>query len=896
MHNTNLTLFQAFQAVAKKYPLKEIIYFKQSGSYKALSYQTLYQEVTTKAYLLKACGINKDDHVAIILDNSPYWAVAFLACMCIAAVIVPINPQLEHQELLDILSHSESKIILTNRKLSAHLKEIIKNAHLRILCLDSEDVVNPAASAKAQDFTGDGTKDTILSCDLASIVYTSGTTATPKGVKSTHENLLSNVDSIQKLRFLNTNDCIISLLPFYHSYPFMVNLLFPLLTTIKISFPYSLDIQDIMECIKETNVTILVSVPRLLELLKKNIQQVINQLPTIGKWILQLSLGLSLPLRKYLHINSAKLIMHKAHRKFGLRFRYVVCGGAKLDESTARQFYRWGFTILEGYGLTESSPLVSFNLPKKFKIGSAGLAIPGVEIKIHKPDEEGMGEVIIRGKNITTGYYKDEILTHQRIKNNWFFTGDLGHIDRTGFLYIHHRKDETIVLSSGKKINPQELEDYYLQSPFIKELCVFLKKDTDTSKDILSAVILPEYEQLRRQGVYQIKDRIRWEIENLSYKLPSYQRIKHYTVINENLARTPLGKLKRYLIQEKYQKQSQELKSAHPLSQEDKELLSYPLCKKAYDLLCKESKKEISLNDNLEIDLGFDSLEQIALFVELQKIAGDIEFSDEDLTKMLTVGDVLNKLKNISLYPYKETMTQTSSWQKILTIPIEDNIKESIYITQNILQKMINYFLIGISRLVTLILFRVEVKGKENLPSQGPVIICSNHASYLDGPLLFAQLKTQSIINTYFVGYKIYFDHPLISWAKKLLRLISIDASLELTNSLQICSYVFKYRKILCIFPEGMRSLDGNIQEFKKGLGIIIKELNIPVIPLYIKGSFKAWPAYKILPKPNKITIAIGKKLSPQELVGQRQKDDIDIYKNIMHTLREKIIELKNTI
>ncbi|MFC1753803.1 1-acyl-sn-glycerol-3-phosphate acyltransferase, partial [Thermoproteota archaeon] len=438
----------------------------------------------------------------------------------------------------------------------------------------------------------------------------------------------------------------------------------------------------------------------------------------------------------------------------------------------------------------------------------------------------------------------------------------------------------------------------YQQSPFIKEMCVFSAKEIGTSKDVLHAVIVPDYDQLRAQGVFQIKDRMRWTVESLSRDIPTYRRIARYILTNEQLPRTPLGKLKRYIIKENYQgrpKTNQNQQTT--FSQEDKDILSHPICKQAYDFLCEEAKKEINLDDNIEIDLGFDSLEQITLFVEFQKFAGDIEFSDEDLMTLRTVRDVLKRLKELS--PESETLSQPQTsqafpWQKILSTPIKQEIKETIGIRQGIFTKIFNYILITIIRLISIILFRVKVKSKTNLPIQGPFIICANHASYLDAPLLFSFLQTSSILNTYFVGYRGYLMHPFLSWARNLLRLIPIEAGLDVSDSLQSCSYVLQNKKMICFFPEGMRSLDGKLQDLKKGIGIIIKELNVPVIPVLIKGSFQAWPYHKKFPRPAKITITIGEQLTPEQLSGNIDNNRVDVYREIARNLREQLLQLQN--
>ena len=881
-------IFEAFKGVYEKNPKREVIFFKEYKEYSSLTYQDLYKQINKIAAFLVENGVKNKEPLVLILENSYLWPAAFLAIMRIGAVAVPLNPQLDSEEMTNLLKHSDTKYILSNLSLYTRIKEATKDMDIKIFAVDSDEITkqkNKTAILEKIEIntTGD--------C-LASIVYTSGTTSTPKGVMLTHKNFLSNVASIEKLNLMTPEDCVVSILPYYHTYPFMVNLLFPILIGAKISFPLYIDAQEIMECIKKTGVTLFVGVPRLFSLFYEKIKKNIESIFILKKIILSLFLNIFLFLRKHFGINLAKAILGELHEKFGEPFRFMISGGAKLNPEVARAFYKWGFTILEGYGLTETSPVATFNTPDQFKIGSIGRPSPRVEVRINSPDESGIGEIIIKGANVTRGYYKADNLTQIAIKDGWFYSGDLGYKDKEGFIYIYNRKKELIVLSSGKKITPEEVESYYSKSPFIQEICVFLTQDPTSSKDTLSAAILPNYTNLKTKGITQVKDRMRWEIENISRKLPSYKRVKKYTIVNEQLPKTALGKIKRYLVKEKYEIRWEETKLKYQLTAEDERLLSSSLCKKAYEYLCNKLKKTVNLNDNLEIDLGLDSLEQIGLFLEFQQITG-IKFEGQDVFNIYTVRDVLSTLSKITGEGIAKTGKPVSPLEEMFNAPVDEKIKKSIVLKNSRLQKIVNFavrsFLKGFFR----IFFRLETEGLESIPSKGPLILCPNHASYLDGPLLLATLKSETLINTYVLGFKLYFDNPLLKWAKKPLRLISIEARLDLAESLKSCSYILKNEKILCIFGEGGRSIDGNIMEFKRGLGILIKELNTSAVPIYIKGSFEAWPRYRLLPRPKKIKIIFGKPITCQELM-EKTGDGVDIYKNIVHNLRSELLKLQS--
>lgn len=228
----------------------------------------------------------------------------------------------------------------------------------------------------------------------------------------------------------------------------------------------------------------------------------------------------------------------------------MVSGGAKLSIQIALDFYGLGFKLIEGYGLTETSPVVTLNLAKNLKFGSVGKPIPDVGIKIHNPDKSGVGEVLIKGPNVMQGYFKQPELTSEVIKEGWFYSGDLGYLDREGYLYLVGREKEIIVLGSGKNIYPEELEEYYGQSPYIKEMCILerIEERFGSTIESLYAIVVPDLEYFRKMNVTDIRGKIRWELENLGKGLSPYRHIMGFTITKDELPRTPLKKLKRYQV------------------------------------------------------------------------------------------------------------------------------------------------------------------------------------------------------------------------------------------------------------------------------------------------------------------------------------------------------------
>ncbi|MBI4972550.1 MAG: AMP-binding protein, partial [Candidatus Omnitrophica bacterium] len=324
--------------------------------------------------------------------------------------------------------------------------------------------------------------------DVVSLIYTSGTTGRPKGVLLTHKNICADFLSLKELNLCLPSDNVLSLLPLYHTYAFMVTLIVPLLMGAEITYALNFKPADLTSIIKEARVSFLVGVPQLFLLVHKAISDQLKKIPLFLRILLQPA------------INS------RLRRRFGKNLRFLVSGGARLEPKIARDLARWlKVGLIEGYGLTETSPVVTLNPPRKIKFGSVGKPIPEVEIKILNPDKSGIGEVLIKGPNVMPGYFKREDLTAQVIKDGWFYSGDLGYLDKEGYLYLVGRQKEVIVLSSGKNIYPEELEEYYSQCPYIKEICIVSRKEERFGRPIESLSAHGFYRYQRRASAHGFK-------------------------------------------------------------------------------------------------------------------------------------------------------------------------------------------------------------------------------------------------------------------------------------------------------------------------------------------------------------------------------------------------------
>lgn len=363
-----------------------------------------------------------------------------------------------------------------------------------------------------------------------------------------------------------------------------------------------------------------------------------------------------------------------------------------------------GFTMLEGYGLTETSPVISFNPLNRIKRGSVGLPLPQVEVKIMNPDKEGVGEIAVRGPNVMKGYYRNSEETDKVIKDGWFSTGDLGYIDNERYLYITGRTKEVIVLSSGKNIYPEEIEKHYLESPLIKEVCVFGEGKTPGIADTLKAVIVPNIEYMREKKIANFNEAVKWQINALSAKLPPYKRIMGYEVYKAALPKTTLGKLKRYAIKDILSGRA--VKEEVEISEEELAVLKSPTGQMVIASLERIiEKKPVRLDYNLELDLGIDSLARVELIVALSS-AFSIELPDTFMADIYSVKDLIRKIAEVKEGVGKEIAAGVSKeWKEFFKTEPSVKDQKAVGLVQGFLTRLFIILAMSLLKLIGRIFF-----------------------------------------------------------------------------------------------------------------------------------------------------------------------------------------------
>ena len=440
------------------------------------------------------------------------------------------------------------------------------------------------------------------------------------------------------------------------------------------------------------------------------------------------------------------------------------------------------------------------------------------------------------------GYYHQPDLTAEAIWEGWFHSGDIGYLDREGYLFLLGREKEIIVLRSGKNISPQELEEYYWKSPFIKELCVLTKSEEKFGQPIesLHAVIVPDFDFFRKKNIGDIRSTIRWELENLGRGLPAYKHILGFSLVKEDLPRTALKKIKRYEVRERmqaagfnplaeipgYKIENEKLRSvisaagSKPRSEvgggftevEAKDPaasslggITSPVAQKVLQYLVQQTHKPVAIDSHLEIDLGIDSLSRLELVLGLESIF-HIKIPDEVMAQLQTVVDVCSVITAIQR---QEKVGEGShadtplDWGHLLKeIPLRDSLAKKIRVHPGFLDRCIAYFFRCLFQFAFRVGWLLRVKGKENIPARGPYLLSPNHASFLDAFVIFSVIPLGQASEVFFIGYSEIMNHPFVRWATPVARLIAIDSSRHLSEAMQAASWVVKQNKIVCIFPE----------------------------------------------------------------------------------------------
>lgn len=846
-----------------------------------LSRQALLEQVQQLAAGLLHSGISKGDVVALLAENRFEWIAVALAVIRVGALILPIDSQTSDANLTHILTDSGVRLLFTNGDHLARLRqlELAQPPHLIVI-----DDPEPASGWQRLMSAETLPMPACRPEDNAVLFYTSGTTGRPKGVPLTHRNLMFEIRSIVAANLINEHDRLLLPLPLHHVYPFVMSMLAPIGARLPVILPKGMTGPDILRAIQMGGVTTVVGVPRLFRALYSGIQGQVEQRGVIGKAVFQAGLALSRLAKRRFGLSIGKALLRPLHRKFGESLRLMASGGSALDPELAANLEALGWQVGSGYGLTETSPLITLKLPDVGPANSVGQPLPGIEVRIRPLDavsgdqaadagSAAPGEVQIRGPNVFNGYWQLEEKTRESFtEDGWFRTGDLGYLDEQGYLFLQGRASTLIVTESGKNVQPDELEEHYALHPLIAEIGVL----EDNGR--LVALIIPDAHAIKSSARDE-DEAIREAVAEQGRKLPSYQRLADFSVIREALPRTRLGKIQRHLLKAQYQQHAQQgtstghrvgLLPVEEMSDQDHALLDNSHARRVWEWLGRRyPDHRITPDTRVLLDLRIDSLELLNLTMDIAQLTG-VELEEQSLGRVETVRDLLH-----------EVSTATGSGRALDPARIvhhpEDYLsaEQSRYLKPfNPVEAIIAFVGRGLAWLVMKTYFRLTVTGRDHLPSQGAFILTPNHASFLDPIALFAATPLPVLRQTYFAGWTgIMFRNALMRFGGRIGKTVPIDPNHAAASSLALGAIVLKQGNSLIWFPEGERSSSGELMPFKPGIGLLLKHQPVTVVPVGIFGAEHAMPVGQRFPRPRAISVTFGEPVTVAELLDRESEE-----------------------
>jgi len=683
---------------------------------------------------------------------------------------------------------------------------------------------------------------------------TSGTTGAPKLFTLSHRHIWANVGALAAEGLVTPEDRLVLPLPLHHIYPQVVGLLTPLVAGATVVLPEAATGPALVEALAGSRATGIIGVPRLYDALISGLEARIARGGRLVRGLYRALMSASITVLRKTGVNVGRVLFRPLRRRLSPDLHLLVSGGARLDTMLTWKLAALGFDIRSGYGLAETASTLTGNLPGRERLGSEGRPFQGGEVKIDDPDASGAGEILLRGPNVMEGYLDPANNRDAFTADGWYRTGDIGRLDRDGFLYVTGRIKEAIVLGGGKKVNPEDLEKVYGQVPVIGEIAVLEHGGG------LVALVRPDEAALAAGGQLDAQSVVRVALSQAGADLASHERLAGFALIRDPLPRTRLGKYQRFLLPELYERaKSGKTVKAKP-SAADLELLKEPRAAAVWKLLNEQHGDRLGgLDDHLALDLGIDSLGWVSLSLAIQEAAG-VDMSVVDPARLTTVRELI------------EAVQQAPAGAAAARADAED-VKRWVA-PAPLVFRLLAAVVYGLNRVLVRLYFRLRVAGLEHLPERGPYVIAANHVSDLDPMVVAAALPIAIRRQT--------------RWGAEATRLAGTTAMRKVYLGLRLfplsetrpamglacAKAALAQGDVLVWFPESWRSPDGKLQEFRSGVGLLLEGTEVAVVPACIKGTFEAMPRTRKWPRPAPVTIRFGPSATAGELAGTGETTD----------------------
>src|ERR1700686_2913336 len=889
--------YQRFQESARKFPGNVALEIQRPQTVERGNLAELTRVSESVANWLST-RVPRDARVAILAANHPRWVAAYLGIIAAGRTAVPLDTAFHADQVKNLLIDSGASLLFCDVKQLPVAAEAVEGLKLGLLMTSAAAESNPTqtkagAPSLAADLdsifaAGPGDFQPLVPADgdLAALLYTSGTTADPKGVMLTHANLVGEANSVLAVIKVGPEDALLGILPMFHVLAQMANLFLPLFNGCRVVYLETLNTTELLRALQERDITVFCVVPQFFYLIHERIFKELNKRGKLTLRLVRSLMTFNRGLRR-IRVNAGKVFFGKIHATFGARVRYLITGGSRFDPAIARDFYSFGIDVLNAYGLTETTGGAFINPPGHVVFGSVGRPFPGVDAKIvdPKPVEEGApaaGEIAIRGAIVMKGYWNRPEATAEVLRDGWFYTGDLGYFDSGGNLFITGRGKEVIVLANGKNVYPEEIEAHYLQAPYVKEICVMAleARPGDPTSERLHAVVVPNFELLRERKIVNSKEVIRIDIEALSHKIASTKHLGSYDIWQEDLPRTTTRKLKRFQIEKKVRELKQKgagdsdvgtegigTEKDKPLTADDQQWLERDDVRRALAVVRESARSQLDTigpTHNLELDLGLDSMQRVELLTALeQQLGGDVP--ESQLAEIYSVRDLIDAILASAGRGEGQARAAEPAWSTILSEPVTD--PEVLALANPNIFADVPFFLLGrLIYLFALDRFHLKMRGLENLPEKGPFLLCSNHQSYVD-PLVMAGALPWGLFRYAFaLGTSDIFGKGFMRRLARWIRVVVLDPDVNLIPAMRAGFFGLSQGRILVLYPEGERTNDGNPTVFRKGAAILSIHAQAPIVPVAIEGFYEAWPRHKKFPKFAALQVVVGAPIQPPAL------------------------------
>lgn len=844
--------------------------------------RTTYLDVQARANAtaarLAAMGVKKGDRVVLSAHNHPDWPIAFFGIVRAGATAVPVDPALEPPSFANVVRESEAKVVLWDAKVEEACAAAIVDLkvvthHLDVTTAASSELVRPRVE--------------VLEDDIASLIYTSGTTGKPKGVMLTHANFTSLVAALAPLFPLTSGDRVLSVLPLHHTFEFTCGMILPFSRGARVVYLDELKGDRVSEGLKQARVTAMVGVPAVWQLLERRILSQVAAKGPIAEKAFEIGGDFNRMLGKTTGIDLGKVLFGQVHQGLGGNIRYLISGGAALPHDTAKLFTGLGLKLAEGYGLTEAAPVLTV-AKSGSPAGQVGKAIPGVKIKIDSPDEHGIGEVLAKGPNVMMGYTDADATKMVLDDDGWLHTGDLGKLDRNGRLVLQGRVKDVIVTATGENVYPDDIERLLGKIANVEELAI-VGVTGRSGGERVGCIAVPEADDAidRATRLERAQKSLRDAVSKLPYG-------KQPTIIH--LYDAPLPKTATRKVKRNEARKMLERMIAATSRPEEGDAPSSPV---RVAIAAVKGKKVTDIHGDLTIgdDLGFDSLALTELLVALEAKYGTVD--PKQLQNCRTVADVeaLVGTERASLRPqeiakksrYKiegregvNGASKKDDKTPMLPEPLQEQGKKIIGKFQDLFYGE---------------MMRSQISGRAFIPHNRNTIVVANHGSHLDMGFARHALGTYGEDIVTLAAQDYFFEKGTLQRAffENLTNLRSIDRKSGLRASERQAGEILTKGKTTLIFPEGTRSTDGMVHEFKPLLGHLALTYGVDILPLYLGGTRDAMPKGSRIPTKRDLFARIGPPITVRDMkrltVGLSSADAAREVAKLAH---RAVVALKN--